>query len=247
MSILIAEPRLPPRRLVASISQNRVERDQAEPRQPGHEAPQPQRDARERVVDPEHDRPTRSSELHQSGERGARIRRVVHDARGIDHVERARLQARLPQIGFHELYLAEAEAPCRRRTEQQRGARQVGADDYAIGAGQVQAHLAGPASDLDDSGIAGDRVIDQSGEHAAFGPRVKGAQVIARRVSRKRRLLVEAADGVGPSVAGKPQVGNPVRRVESRGAVAARPVGRKRPGTRRAREQPPEVVRQDIV
>ena len=44
-----------------------------------------------------------------------------------------------------------------RGAEPQRGARQVGADDDAIRARQVQAHLAGSASDLDDPRIAGDR------------------------------------------------------------------------------------------
>ena len=68
MLILIAEPRLPPRRLGAPISQHRIERDDAEPRPPRHETPQPQRDPRERVVDADHDRPARPRKLRQACE-----------------------------------------------------------------------------------------------------------------------------------------------------------------------------------
>ena len=102
------------------------------------------------------DGPARSREPHQMGERRARVRRMVQDARRVDHVERARPQTGPPEIGLDELHAIQPEAPRRRGAEPERGARQIGADDHAVRAGEVQAHLAGPAADLDDPRVAGD-------------------------------------------------------------------------------------------
>jgi hypothetical protein len=154
---------------------------------------------------------------------------------------KAALQTGPPQIGLHELHAIDAEAPRRRGAEQQRGAREVGADDDAIRAREVEAHLAGAASDLGDPRVARNRAIEQAREGAPPGARVQRLQVVARRVAGERRVLVEAAHFVGACVVGQPEVGNAVRRIEARAAAAARPVGRERIPARRAGEQIAEV------
>ena len=72
---------------------------------------------------------------------------MVHDARRVDHVEGARLQTGAPQVGLHELHPIESEALRRRGAEPQRGSRQIGADDDAIGTAGQRQYLAGPAPD----------------------------------------------------------------------------------------------------
>jgi hypothetical protein len=63
---------------------------------------------------------------------------VVQDARRVDHIERACFQAGLLEIGLHELHaIVKLEPLRRRRAETERGTRQIGADDEAIGARQI--------------------------------------------------------------------------------------------------------------
>ena len=101
---------------------------------------------------------------------------MVQHARGVDHVERARLEARRLQIGLDELHALEPEAAAA-GAERERRAGQIGADHHAIGAGQEQAHLAGAASDLDNPRVAGDRAIDQARQRAALGLQAGGVAV----------------------------------------------------------------------
>ena len=166
----------------------------------------------------------------------------MQDPRGVDHVERARFQARLPQVGLHELHPGESEALRRRRAEQERGAGQIGADDHAVRAGEVQAHLPGAAANVHDPRISGDRLMHQAREHASLGPRVQRLQAVARRITRERRRLVKAAHGLGAGVAGKAQAGDPVRRLEASAAAATRPVQREGRSAARTGEQFPELA-----
>ena len=107
--------------------------------------------------------PAGPRQLGQARERGARIRRVVQDARRVDHVEGARLEARPLEVGLDEPHPLEPEASRGAGSERERRAGQVGADDHAIGAGQEQAHLAGAAADLDNPRVAGDRASSRRG------------------------------------------------------------------------------------
>jgi hypothetical protein len=125
---------------------------------------------------------------------------VVQDTGRIDNVEGARLQSGLPKIGLDELHLGESEAARRRSAEQERGAREIGADHDAVRSSQVQTHLAGPAADLDDSCIPWDRVMNQAREDAAFRPRLQCLQSLARWIAGERRPLVKAAHRVGTIV-----------------------------------------------
>ena len=51
--------------------------------------------------------------------------------------------------------------------------------------------------------------IEQPRELASFGARMKRVQAVARRVAGKRRVLVEAAHGLGARVAGRRRLGMP--------------------------------------
>ena len=174
-------------------------------------------------------------------ERRARVRRVVQDARRVDDVEGAGCQARALQIGLDELHALEAEAraPPRRRAE--RRARQVGADHDAIGARQIQTHLAGAAADLHDARVAGDRPIEQAGEGASLGPRAEapaGCRAAdSRETARARRSGAPSRCARRRAAAGW----GCRRRRRSARRSRARPVRRERACARRAGEQLPEA------
>jgi ABC-type phosphonate transport system ATPase subunit len=110
------------------------------------------------------------------------------------------LQAGIPEIGLDEPNAVEAEPARCLRSEKERRARQVRADNHAIGSRQVQRHLASPAADFDDVGIARDRSVEQPRERASSGTRAQRLQIVARRVTGKWSLLVEPADCLGTSV-----------------------------------------------
>ena len=63
-------------------------------------------------------------------------------------------------------------------------------DNDAIRACQIQRHLARPAADVGDPRIAGNRAIEQAREHASLRSFSEGLQAVARRISRKGRVLI---------------------------------------------------------
>ena len=186
--------------------------------------------------------PPRPRQLREPRERCARFRRVVQDARRKDHVERTGLQRGPPQIGLHESHLRQPEAPRRRGAEQERRAGQIGADDDAIGAREIQAHLTGSAADVGNPRVPGNRLVDQLREVTPPGARVQGVQAVARRVARERRVLVKAGDGLGARVGREAERGDAVRRLEARGTAATAPIRGERAATRRTGQQVAERV-----
>ena len=136
--------------------------------------------------------PARPHRLDDAREGRARIGRVVQHARAIDHVERARRAAAGGSgRSRRSVTPVDAEAPRRRGAELQRAARQVGADHHAVGAREVEAHLAGAAADLDDARVAGDRVVEQRAKALRLGAGAQPGQAVARRIAGERRRVVE--------------------------------------------------------
>ncbi len=146
-------------------------------------------------------------------ERGARIRRVVQHARGVDDVERALAQPGRRRSVSMNCTRVDAEAARRGCPEEERSARQIGADHDAVGARQVQAHLAGAAADLDDARVAGDGLVEQPRELAALGAPAQRGEAVARRIAGEGRVLVEARAPRRCAGRGEPQVGDAVRRL----------------------------------
>ncbi len=136
---------------------------------------------------------------------------MVQDSRGVNDVERARAQTRPQEIRFNELHALDAKPTSRCGAERQRRARQVGANDHAVRAREVEAHLAGPAADLDDSRIAGNGAIEQADELAASRARAKRGQVVMGRIPGKWGSFVEAAHRFRARVTGQSKIGNAVR------------------------------------
>jgi hypothetical protein len=140
------------------------------------------------------------------------------------------------EVGLDEPHTIESEALRRRSPESQRSARQIRANHHTIRPCQIQAHLSGPAPDLDDPRIAGDGLVEQTREFAPLRSRSQGRQTIARRIAREWSLLIEMANDVGAGVAVHAQVRNPVRRFVSRPALATRPIRCERASARGASE-----------
>ena len=118
---------------MTTIPKDGIERHQAKARRARDQTPEPRRDARECVVDADHNRAARTREPHEAGERSPRIRSVMQHAGRIDHVEGAPPQPRPSQIRLDELHTFDAKPPRRRSPEPQRRAGQIRADDNAIG------------------------------------------------------------------------------------------------------------------
>jgi len=95
----------------------------------------------------------------------------------------------------------EAEAARRLGAEPQRRAAEIGGDDDPIGAREIDGHLARAAADVGDPGVTGDRAIEQAGERAPFRARTQRVQRVALGIARKRRTLVELADGSSQKIA----------------------------------------------
>src|SRR5439155_25554187 len=93
-------------------------------------------------------------------------------------------------------------------------AGQIGADDHAIRASEVQRHLTRPAADFDDRRVAGDGAVEETRERASFGTRPQPVQAVARWVAGERLLLVEPADGFCARVRRQTQIRYVVGRVE---------------------------------
>ncbi|HZW54426.1 MAG TPA: hypothetical protein VFF00_10335 [Candidatus Elarobacter sp.] len=172
---------------------------------------------------------------------------MMEHAGGVDDVEGAGLETRPIEIGLDELDALEPEASRGRCAQQERGARQVGADDDAIRARQIQAQLTGPAADLDDAGVSGDGPIEQLRERVLPGPEAERVKAVARWIAGERRALVKPAHRFGAFVGGEAQVWDAVGRVEATAARAAGQLDCQRTCARRAGEQLPKCVHQKMA
>jgi hypothetical protein len=146
---------------------------------------------------------------------------VVQDAGAIDDVEGARPQARSVQLRLDEPDPLDPEASGRLGGELERGARQVRADDQPVAGGEEQAHLAGPAADLEHRRVRRDRLVEEPRELAPLGAGAQCRVVVSRRVSREGSRRVEVAHRVRPRVELAAQVRDPVRDPEDPSACAA--------------------------
>jgi hypothetical protein len=63
------------------------------------------------------------------------------------------------QVGFYELHTIESKTLRRRRSELQSTTGEIRADDNAVRARQIQAHLPRAATDLDNSRVTGNCLI----------------------------------------------------------------------------------------
>ena len=237
MLILIAQPRLVTPGLVLAISQDGVERNHPISREPGDEPSQPQREARDCVVQADDDQASRPGQPYETGEPRTRAWQVMEHAGRIHDVEHTCPQPWRQQVRLHELHAIDPEPTGRIRREPQRLTSQVGRDDEALATRQIQAHLTGATTDFDDAGISGNCPIELPGEIAALGPRAQPHERVARRISGKRRPLIEAPDHLDAHVARKTEVGNAVRRVVLPATTGTRPVGAQFTFARRAGEE----------
>ena len=79
MLILVPHPCLAPLWLALSVAQHRITRDESVPRQPSDEAPGPEGNACEYVVDPENNDPAGPRKAHEVRERRTRVWSVVQN------------------------------------------------------------------------------------------------------------------------------------------------------------------------
>src|SRR6476661_7513207 len=146
MQVLVAEPGLPSCRLGLPVPQYWIAGDEAKSRRSGQDTSEPERKARPRIVDAEHDDAARPGQWRDRRERCPWIRRVVQHTRGKDDVEATGSQAGPPQVGFHEVH-AEAEAFRGGGCQRESGGCEIGADDRPVGLRQVERHLPRPAAE----------------------------------------------------------------------------------------------------
>src|SRR5688572_14156610 len=121
---------------------------------------------------------------------------LPNDARRVNEVEGAALEAGLTQVGLDKLHALEPESRGCGGAEHERCAREIGAHHRAVGAREVQTHLAGAASDVRNARISGNRAVEEAGEGIALCARAEALQTLSRRITRERRALVEAAHGL---------------------------------------------------
>src|SRR5262249_11995984 len=129
-----------------------------------------------------------------------------------------------------------------RSAEPKRRTRQIGADDQAISASEIQAHLAGPTAGVNDTRLIGNCLVEESRKHAPFGPCAKRVQTIARWISGERSDFVKPPDGVGAGVTRKPQVWNSLWRLKHFTTLPAGQIRLEPSGARRTCEQIPKAV-----
>ena len=162
---------------------------------------------------------------------------MVDDSRRIEHVECAGRQGGLLQIRLNEQGAFDSEATCRCRAELERCTRQISADNQTITPGQIQAHLAGTATGVNDPRIARHCLVEKLREFAPPRPRAKRLQVIAWWIARKGSSVVEPAHSIGARAAGKAQMGNPFRGFKTNAATLTYEVCRQPSGARRTSKQ----------
>ena len=125
---------------------------------------------------------------------------MVQDAERKHDVEPTFAEPGASQIGLHEERSFHAESAGRVRRLGERGARQVGADHPAPPVGEKDRHLSGPAAEIEDVGVLGDRLVEQARQGAPLAPQAQALQGVARAVAGEGRLAVEAPHLVGPPI-----------------------------------------------
>src|SRR5437660_12758108 len=135
----------------------------------------------------------------------------------------------------------DSEASRRSGGEAKRCASEIRADDPAAGPCEVEAHLPGSATHLDDRGVAGDGAIEHAREFTPLRPGPQPLHTVARRVRGKRRMLVELTDAVRWRVHRRPEIGDAIRLAEPPHARLTTPLGGERVSTLGADEEIIEV------
>jgi hypothetical protein len=245
VSVLIADPGEPAVELGGAVVEHGIERDPAEPGESRDRSPQTVRDPRERVVHADDDDAARTGEAREGPERRRGIRRVVQHPGAVHDIERARSQRGSPQIHLDEPRPVDAEAARGVGGEPQRCPREIRSHDEPVAGREEQAHLPGPAAELEHGRIGRDRLVQQTGELAPRSARAERLVAVARRVSGEWRHRVEIADLGGTRIERAMQYGDAVPRGEgARAAAAAQPRVPDQPAAARGtREERQEVGR----
>src|SRR5207244_10681107 len=119
------------------------------------------------------------------------------------------------QVCLDEAHRAiDSEATRSSGSEPKRRAGQTGPDHSAAGSREVEAHLPGPATHLDDRRLTGDGAIEHQRKFTPLRPRAEPLQTVARRVRGKGQLFVELADAVRSRIHIGPNIRNAIRLAE---------------------------------
>ena len=100
------------------------------------------------------------------------------------------------QVGFNEPDGRDVESSCRGLPEAECRPRNVRPDHDAIGMREIQRHLPGAASNLEDASVRSNVGIEQLRKAAALRTGTKRGQGVARRIAREGRFVIEATDDV---------------------------------------------------
>jgi len=239
MPILIAQPRFTPRWLELAFAQDRVEGHDSKAGEPGDGAPEPERHSRKAVVHANDDDAPSPCVLRDVHKRGAWVGCMVQNPRRVHDVERRPLQRGPMQIAFDELHAVDAIAPGRVVSKAERRTRHIRSDDSAVRPREIQRQLTGAAPDFGNPGVGRNGAIEEPHEAAPLGPSAKDGKAVARRITGKGRLVVEAPHRLRPRVPGQPKIRDPVGRGKLPVARLAPPLGGQAGAARRTREQLP--------
>jgi len=113
MLVLIAKPRLAPRRFVAAVPQHGVERHDAKPCEARHGAPEAERNTGERVVHTDDDDSARARQFRDARKRARGVCGVMEHPGGVHDIKRFWNQPRTMQIRLDELRGRDPVSPCR--------------------------------------------------------------------------------------------------------------------------------------
>ena len=197
-AVLVAQPGLAPRGLARAVAQHRIERDPAIAGEPRDDAPQPAAAAarsrcrgRGRSCRPAAPR----AAMRAKAARGSGV--WWRTPERIDDVEAPAPERQPGEVASTKVHALDpvALAPPRRRASAPRASDRA-PTTVAVGARQIEAHLAGAAADLDDARVAGDRMVEQAGEGAALGAGAQPGQAVIGRIAGEGRRIVESR---GPS------------------------------------------------
>ena len=153
MLVLVAKPRTPARRLAKSAPADRIERNDAIAGQPRDGATSAGREPRPRVVHAKDDDAARACEPDEVRERRPRI--AACDARRQRNRRRRTRPSSVRAAANPSRRTARvASRSARRRSaESESRTRQIGANNHAIAAREVERHLSRAAADLDDARV----------------------------------------------------------------------------------------------
>ena len=202
--VLIADPRVAPIGLAEAVAQDAIAGNPAIVAQARYHAASAKRQARERVVEPDHDYAAGAYQSRKGGKRSARIGRVVENSVAHHHVETFLAKARRVNVRLDEPDAADTESVRRALRELQRRARQIGADHQAASTRQEQAELAGAAPHFQHRGIVRNGGVEAARKCAPRSARSQAGVAVAGPVSGKGCRRIEAADLLGSRVAVEP-------------------------------------------